>query len=226
VAAGAALALAAGCATGPRSFVPASSEEARRVLARWDEFRRGALSPGAMELFYDARISRHGLSIRGELAVRDDPGRQLRLRVSGPMGAPVARADWDGTRAVAVIYDQKRGDRTVRSDGPEFGEVFGIPLSARELSLAFFGLPEEEAPGGLAVSRDRARLLWRGGDLFCDFDLGRGSPDRIVARSPGRRVEIRYLSWNGSLPSGIRADASPGGRAELSLRTAAAVEAP
>lgn len=209
------------CATRPAAYAPATATESASVLERWDRYRTGALPREAAELYYGAQVSRRGLSISGTLAVRDDPGRSLTLLVEGPLGVPIARAEWDG-RSTRIRRYARGKDTESDGDSMELGESLGIPLSARSLSYLFFGLPEESPPESLEVAGGSARLLWQGGDVACEFDAAGGRARRVFVRGEKKSVEVAYLDWSGALPSRIRVRVSSGGTAELTLRPAEA----
>lgn len=203
------------CAT-PGRFVPVPALEAAQLLKKWGAFQRRALAGGKQELFYRAEASRHGLGLSGTLSVLDDPGKLLLLRVEGPLGIPLARADWDGRNTTVETFSGKHRVRK-EADNASFGRAFGIPLSARSLSLLFLGVPESLPPESLLSNGGETRYLWSGGALSCDFDNARGLPLRVVSRGQGNEVEVRYLDWSGPLPSRIRLDVASGGSAELDL---------
>ncbi len=190
------------------------------MLEKWDRYRSGALPGGPAELYYGAEVSRHGFSIAGTLAVRDDPGKSLTLLVEGPLGLPIARAEWDGQTTRVRRYAGGKSKEV--SGSADVGESLGIPLSARSLSYLFFGVPEESAPDSLEVAGSNARLLWQGGSVACEFDAAGGRARRVLMQSPERTVEVAYLDWSGATPSRIRVHVSSGGTAELTLLPAEA----
>lgn len=218
VPAAAGLFLFGGCATRRAAYAPASVPEAAAVSEKWARYRADSLPHEPTELLYDADVSRRGLTLSGTLAVRDDPGKSLSVMVAGPMGLPLARADWNGVTTEVVKYGG-RGGKKISVDPEDLGDAFGIPLSARALSLLFFGLPEETPPESVAVAGENAQLTWEGGNLLCEFDASARHARRIVARGPSRNVEVSYLAWNGALPTRIRVKVSSGGSADLSLRS-------
>jgi hypothetical protein len=218
VPAAAGLFLFGACAARRPAYAPATAPQAASVLETWARYRAGSLPAAPAELFYDAEVSRRGLSISGTVAVRDDPGKSLSLLVEGPLGLPVARAVWDGSTTRVTRYSSGGKEKRSAGDSPELGESLGIPLSARSLSYLFFGLPEEAPPDTLQVAGSDARLVWLGGDMACEFDVRGGRARRVLVRGPRKTVEVAYLDWSGSLPSRIRVRVSSGGTAELTLR--------
>jgi hypothetical protein len=172
-----------------------------------------------MELFYDAEVSRSVVTMSGTLAVRDDPGKTLALRVEGPLGLPIARADWDGEETKVVVTGSRRGERTIAGDG-DLSRELGVPVTANELSLLLFGLPDRAAPESTELAGERAWFSWKGGALRCDFDLSSNRVGTVVSRGERDSVEVRFLEWNAGLPSKIRIKTSRGGGAKLALRSA------
>ena len=207
------------CATRPASYAPATATQSASVLEKWDRYRADALPREAAELYYGAQVSRRGFSISGTVAVRDDPGRSLTLLVEGPLGLPIARAEWDGQSTRIRRY--ARGKETDSGgDSLELGESLGIPLTARSLSYLFFGVPDDAPPESLEVAGASARLLWQGGVVACEFDAAGGRAKRVLVKGAEKSVEVAYLDWSGAVPSRIRVRVSPGGTAELTLQPA------
>ena len=204
------------CATGIPRRHPATADRAAEIGRRWEIFRKGVLDRSAAELFYEARIRRSVLSGTFVAAVRDDPGRSFTVVVEGPLGAPVARARWDGKTTVV-----EREGRPVRDSGASstLAEL-GLPLSARSLSLLLFGLPDTAPPETTELAGDGAWLTWRGGAIACAFADARGTVERVVIRESDREVDIRYADWNAGIPSRITLAVSGGGRAELVAKPA------
>ena len=206
------------CATRPRSR-PATLEETSRLLQAWGLYRQGALSHGAMEMFYDAQVSKNVLTMSGTLAVRDDPGKTLALRVVGPLGLPVAQADWNGQETKVSVNGSRRGERTLSGDA-DLSRELGVPVTPMQLSLLLFGLPESASPESTELAGERAWFLWQGGALRCEFDPSAGRVETILNRGSRDWVEIRFLDWSSGLPSRIRIKTSRGTGAELTLRSA------
>jgi hypothetical protein len=205
------------CTTAER-LRPASPTEAGRFLEEWTRFRAPILARGLTELSYDAEVSRRLLSFSGSVSALNLPGQSLLLRVDGFFGLPVARAEWDGTETRIRIAG-KTAERTVGAGG-DLSEVLGVPLSAEQISLMLFGLPDRSDPETLEFRGSRAWPSWRGGTLRCEFDAGEGHPFAIFSRGERQHVEIRYLGWADGIPTRIRIR-SASGTADLSLRSAA-----
>ena len=208
----------ASCATRPAAR-PATAEESAKLLAAWGDYRRAALARGPMELFYDAEVSRSIVAMSGTLAVRDDPGKTLALRVAGPLGLPVARADWDGAETKIVLSGSHPREKTIAGDA-DLSRELGFPVTAAELSMLLYGLPDAGAPEKTELAGSRARFSWKGGALRCDFDPSSGRVETIVSRGERDSVEVRFLEWNAGMPSRIRIRTSRGGAARLALRSA------
>lgn len=170
-------------------------------------------------MFYDAQVSRSVVTMSGTLAVRDDPGKSLALRVEGPLGLPVARADWDGEVTKVFVSGSHRGEQTIAGDA-DLGRELGVPVSAAGLSLLLFGLPDRASPESTEIEGERAWFSWNGGAIRCDFDVSSNRAATVVARGDRGSVEVRFLEWGPALPSRIRIRASRGGSAELRLRSA------
>jgi hypothetical protein len=167
-----------------------------------------------VEIFYEARIRRSVLSGSFVAAVRCEPGRSLAVVVEGPLGAPVARARWDGRTTVV-----EREGRPIRdSDGSLTLADLGLPLSARSLSLLLFGLPDTLPPETTELAGDGAWLTWSGGAVACAFSDAGGTVGRVVVRETDRQIDIRYAEWKEGLPSRIAIAVSGGGRAELVVK--------
>lgn len=211
-AAAAAIALLSACAGRIPPGVPADPVRASAALRAWETFRASVVSRGPEEIFYDVSARRSIVSGSFVAAVRCEPGRSLSVVLEGPLGAPLGRARWDGTRTVV-----ERGGAV--SEGETSLAELGIPLPARELSTLFFGLPESEAPDRVTVADGALWLAWKN-DIACVFDPSGPRVDRVVARSGGRRVEIVYSEWKDGTPTRIRIDVAHGGRADLVLRSA------
>lgn len=211
----------ASCATRPPTR-PATAAESGKLLAAWDDYRRAALARGPMELFYDAEVSRSVITMSGTLAVRDDPGKTLALRVEGPLGLPVARADWDGQETKIVVSGSHKKERTIAGDA-DLSRELGFPVTAAELSLLLYGLPDSGSPEKTELAGTRAWLSWKGGALRCDFDPLTGRVGTVVSRGERDSVEVRFLDWSSGLPSRIQIKTSRGGGARLALRSADAV---
>ena len=212
----AAFLLLASCATRP-STRPATAQESENLLRAWGEYRRSALERGPMELFYDARVSRSVVSMSGTLAVRDDPGRSLVLRVEGPFGAPLARADWDGKETRVFVAGPRGKERTIAGD-EDLSRELGFPVTAAGLSLLLYGLPDGEAPESTELAGERAWFSWKGGAVRCDFDAASNRVGTVISRGDRDSVEVRFLEWSGGMPSRIRMRSSRGGSARLALR--------
>jgi hypothetical protein len=210
----------ASCATRPPAR-PATSEEAAKLLTAWADYRRAALARGPTELFYDAEVSRSVVTMSGTLAVRDDPGKTLALRVQGPLGLPVARADWNGEETKVVVSGSRKGERTIAGDA-DLGRELGFPVTAAELSLLLYGLPDSGSPEKTELAGTRAWFSWKGGALRCDFDPSTGRVGTVVSRGERDSVEVRFLDWSAGLPSRIQIKTSRGGSARLVLRSAEA----
>lgn len=208
----------ASCATQPAAR-PATAQESAKLLETWSEYRRMALSRGPMELFYDAEVSRHVVAISGTLAVRDDPGKTLALRVEGPLGLPLARADWNGEETKVFVSGSRKGEQTITGDA-DLSRELGVPVTAAELSLLLFGLPDGASPETTELAGQRAWFSWKGGMLRCDFDLSSNRVGTVISRGDRDSVEIRFLDWSAGLPSRIRIKTSRGGGASLALRSA------
>ncbi len=130
----------------------------------------------------------------------------------------MARAEWDGTET-RIRITGKGKERTV-GPGGDLSEVLGVPLSAEQISLMLFGLPDKSDPETLEFRGTRAWPSWRGGSLRCEFDAGEGHPSAIFSKGERQSVEIRYLGWTDGIPARIRIR-SASGSAELTLRSAA-----
>ncbi len=206
------------CATRPPAR-PATAEESGKLLAAWGDYRRAALSRGPMELFYDAEVSRSVVTMSGTLAVRDDPGKTLALRVEGPLGLPVARADWNGQETKIVVSGSHKGERTIAGDA-DLSRELGFPVTAAELSLLLYGLPDSGSPEKTELAGTRAWFSWKGGALRCDFDPSSGRVGTVISRGERDSVEVRFLDWSAGLPSRIQIKTSRGGGALLALRSA------
>jgi hypothetical protein len=206
------------CAT-RTTFRPATTEETSRLLDAWGLYRQAALAKGPMELFYDAQVSRSVLSMSGTLAVRDDPGRTLALRVEGPLGLPLARADWNGVETRIFVAGSHSKDRTLPA-GEDLSRELGVPVTPAQLSLLLYGLPDGAAPETAEFAGSRAWFSWQGGALRCDFDPAAGRVETIVSRGARDSVEVRFLEWSSGFPSRIRIKTSRGGGADLTLRSA------
>jgi outer membrane biogenesis lipoprotein LolB len=202
------------CATSRTAAPPSVTPEQARLA--WEAFRGRARELGRVELLFDASVTRRGDTVSGTISVADDPGRALTLQAEGPFGIRMARGVWEEGRVVVETFGHK--SRKVESDPERFGEAFGVPLSARELSWIFVGLPDDADPDDIAVSEGIARLTWGQGRLLADFDLSRGLVVRIVARG-SRQVEVRYRDWRGDVPAAIAARVTSGESAELVLRS-------
>lgn len=213
LAAAAALVLLSACVSHGPSGVPAGAERTASILRAWDAFRASVVSRSAEELFYDVSARRSVVSGSFGAAVRCEPGRSLTVVLEGPLGAPLGRARWDGTRTVV-----ERGGKTTEGDAAL--AVLGIPLPPRALSTLLFGLPETSAPDRVTLAGAAIWLAWRGDDVACAFDPTAPRVDRVVSRAGGPRVEILYSGWENGTPTRIRIDVERGGRAELVLRRA------
>src|SRR5262249_31641160 len=156
-------------------------------------------------LVYDAEVSRKLLTFSGSLEAINSPGRKLVLRLEGFFGLPVARAEWDGTQTTIRVGGRERERRL--DAGGDLSEVLGVPLSAEQISLMLFGLPDRADPEKIEIRGSRAWPSWRGGSVLCEFDTASGRPTAIYARSDQRKVEIRYLDWTDGIPSRIRISA-------------------
>ncbi len=172
-----------------------------------------------MELFYDAQVSRSVMTMSGTLAVRDDPGKALAQRVEGPLGLPIARADWSGGETKVFVAGSRRGEQTLAT-GADLSRELGVPVTPLQLSLLLFGLPDGGPPEGARVFGERARLSWQGGALECEFDSSSSRVASIESRGERNSVEVRFLDWSSGLPSRIRIKTSQGTGAELTLRSA------
>ena len=170
------------------------------------------------ELAYDAEVSRKLLSFSGSVSAMNLPGQSLLLRVDGFFGLPVASAEWNGSET-RIRVTGKGSERRVAAGG-DLTDVLGVPLSAEQVSLMLFGLPERSDPESLEIRGSRVWPSWRGGSLKCEFDAGEGRPAAIFSRGERKSVEIRYLEWAGGIPSHIRIR-SDSGSADLTLRSAA-----
>jgi hypothetical protein len=206
------------CATRP-ALRPATAEESVRLLEAWELYRQAAVARGPMELFYEAQVSKRFLAVSGSLAVRDDPGRTLALRVEGPLGLPVARADWDGEETKVFVAGSRAGERTLSGD-EDLSRALGIPVTAAQLSWLLYGLPDGTAPESAELAGERAWFSWYGGSLRCDFDPSSRRVGTVLCRGARDSIEVRYLDWQSNLPSRIRIKASRGGGADLTLRSA------
>jgi hypothetical protein len=202
------------CATGVPRRKPATAARAAEIGRRWEVFREAVLARPAEELFYEARIRRSVLSGTFVAAVRDDPGRSLAVVVEGPLGAPVARARWDGQ----TTRIEREGRAARDSGGSSTLAELGLPLSARALSLLLFGLPDTAPPETIELAGDAAWLTWRGGAVACAFADARGTVERVLFREADRQVDIRYAEWNAGVPTRIAMAVSGGGRAELVVK--------
>lgn len=213
----AAVAFFGACATRPLRRVPATPAQAAGILPRWQVFRDAAVARPPVELFYDVRATRSVFSESFVAAVRDDPGRSLFVVVEGPLGVALARATWDGSKTVVERLDRPAKARAGEGDGSL--STFGIPLSARALSLLLFGVPEISPPERVELQDGHAWLSWEGGGLACEFDPAAALPLGVVVGEGRRRVTARFLGWRQGIPSRITLVMSGGGRAELVLRT-------
>jgi hypothetical protein len=174
-----------------------------------------------MELFYDAQVSRSVVTMSGTLAARDDPGKALALRVEGPLGLAVARADWNGQETKVLVVSSRKGEQTLAA-GEDLSRALGVPVTPQQLSLVLFGLPDGAAPEGTELVGERARFSWQGGALRCEFDSSSNRVASIESRGARNSVEVRFLEWSAGLPSRIRIKTSQGAGAELVLRSAGA----
>jgi hypothetical protein len=177
--------------------------------------RSRAAAIGSAELLYDAVASRRGASASGTISVADRPGRSLTLQAEGPFGLRVAKGTWDGSRVVVETFGKT--PRVTQGDPESFGDRFGIPLSASELSWLFVGLPEDADPETISVDGRDATLSWRGGAVECDFDPELARPRRCRRRA-GKSVEVAFLSWRDDVPAEMTAEIGGGGSARLVLR--------
>jgi len=180
-------------------------------MRRWESCRADVLARPPLERFYDARARRSVLSGTFVAAVRDDPGRSLSVVVEGPLGVPVARANWDGER---TVVERSGGAAERFSDEAPLADI-GVPLSARVLSLLLVGLPDTARPDAIELTGDAAWLTFRGSAIACEFDPAQGRVRRVLSLAHGRRVEIRYGGWEGGVPSRVAIKVSGGGSADL-----------
>ena len=212
------IAVLSACAVRP-AFRPASAGESSRLFEAWSAYREAALSRGPMEMFYDAHVSRSLMTMSGTLSVRDDPGKSLALRVDGPLGLPVARADWNGQDTRILVNGSRKGEQTLPA-GADLSRELGVPVTPQQLSLLLFGLPEGTAPETAEIFGETARFSWQGGALRCEFDPSARRVATIESRGEQDSVEVRFLEWTAGLPSRIRIKTSRGTGAELILRSA------
>lgn len=127
--------MAAGCASRPPAFGPASLDDSRRALELWSDAVERADSQGPVRLLYDARLSEGLVKLPGTLAVEARPG-HLEATLTGPFGSPVARY------ASGVL--EAKGARP-------------IPLDAHELLAVLAGV--WRSPAAVAGARKGQTLL-------------------------------------------------------------------
>jgi hypothetical protein len=218
------LALAVACATTGPSFRPAGAGEVELAEDAWNTITKGWATPvSTVRMLYDATYRDGDLQRSATAAVTLDE-RGMRISLSGPFGIGLGRAQW---RDGSVTVSDRKGEhtRTLPEDSPEFGQIFGVPLSVREFVRILCGRPtawpaaqgEYEIAGG-----DLARAHFDAAGRAEEFTFHLRPPALVSWRlEAGSSVlSVSYGRFDHGIPARLSIEDLKTGRKVTLVRTA------
>jgi hypothetical protein len=217
--------LAAGCATTAPAFRPAVGGEVERAEEAWAALRLEPRPPAATRrMLYDATYRDGDVERSATAAVTLEDEQGMTIALSGPFGVGLGRAQWRGG-SVTVTDRNGKHARIVPEDSPEFGEIFGVPLSVREFAGILSGRPGIWPPrsGAYQVAgADLARVRFEtaGGAEEFTFHL---QPPALVAwrvLASSSALAVTYGPFDHGLPLRLTIEELPEGRTVKLVRTA------